>query len=148
MLENPTSFVTGYGWQAYENANFRYATHNRYLNLLYNLGLVGLFLFLLTAANMLKHLRHAIASADNETRPFLIAVIFGLSAVLVSMLTGDIFNPWIFIWAFCGVAMRIAAETVSKATPAVATELRSEIVRHKGPAWQGSMREVGAAKRQ
>jgi O-antigen ligase len=148
MLENPTSFITGYGWQSFENENFRYSAHNRYLNLLYNLGLFGLFLFLLTIANIVRFARNALASADSEARPFLVALIFGLGSMLVSMLTADIFNPWIFIWAFCGVAVRIAAQTLSKAKPAEATELRTEIVRHRGPAWQGSMSQPSAVKRQ
>ncbi len=148
MLDNPTSYVTCYGWAAYENGNFRYATHNRYLNLLYNLGFIGLFLFILTATNILKHVRRAIATADTATRPFLIAFVFGFCAMLVSLLTSDVNAPWIFIWAFSGLALRIATETVTEATPAVPIEIRSEIVRHKGPAWQGSMSHPAEANRQ
>lgn len=147
MAENPTTFVTGYGWQAFENANFRYATHNRYLNLLFNLGLIGLFLFLLTSANVIKLARNAIAVGDDETKGFLVAFVFGFSAMLVSLLTSDVNAPWIFIWASSGLAVRIAVETVAKATPPTPVDVRSEIVRHKGPAWQGSMSHTGAAKR-
>jgi O-antigen ligase len=113
MSEHPTTFITGFGWEAYESENFRYVTHNRYVNLLYNLGLIGVFLFLLFAANAIKFVRGAIDAANEEVKPFLIAYVFGFIALLITMLFSDVYTPWLFIWAFSGVAMRLAANSMS-----------------------------------
>jgi O-antigen ligase len=148
MLENPTTFITGYGWESYENHNFRFVPHNRYMGLLYNLGLIGLMLFLLTAVNIVKHVRHAIATADSETKPLLMAFVFGFSSMLMTLMFSDIYIPWIFIWAFCGVAVRVAVGAVSDVTPATQIAVQSTIVRRKGPAWQGAITGDGVSSRQ
>lgn len=109
MLEQPTTFITGFGWMAYESfREFRYATHNTYLNLLFNLGLIGLTLFLVTAANAVAGLVRALPDAAHEAKPYLVAITIGLLSVLVAGFFSDLFVTWLYVWAFAGVALRVA----------------------------------------
>ena len=109
MLQQPISFLTGYGWEAYESSReFRYATHNEYLNILYNLGAIGLSFFLVTALNVLRTARAGIRHAAGVSRPFLIAFVFGFLALLGSIFFGGIYAAGIYVWAFVGICMRLA----------------------------------------
>ncbi len=109
MLENPLTFIVGYGWHAYESAvEFNFATHNYYLNILYNLGMVGVGLFLLVAVNVLRAARSAVNVADDEVRPFLIAFLFGFLSLLVAIFFGGLYTSAIYIWAFVGISLRLA----------------------------------------
>lgn len=149
MAEHPVSFVTGFGWGAYESSNeFRYATHNRYLNLLYNLGLIGVFLFLTVAGNAIRFARNAIGAADQAVKPFLIALVFGLMCMLVALVFSDLYRPWLFIWAFCGLGMRLAAEAVSDARAVVPVGAKKAAVGGRaGLAWSRPAQRDAALRR-
>ena len=43
MVQQPITFITGYGWDVYWSFPFRFSPHNHYFSLWFNLGLVGLF---------------------------------------------------------------------------------------------------------
>jgi hypothetical protein len=47
MMQQPWSFLTGFGFDVYSTMGFEYAPHNAYLGMLFNLGLPGLVAFLL-----------------------------------------------------------------------------------------------------
>ena len=109
MLDHPITFITGFGWRAYETSRFfSYATHNSYLNILFNLGMIGLALFALVAANVLGTARAALRSARPEARSYLLAFIFGFLALLVSIFFGELHTAWLYVWAYVGIALRIA----------------------------------------
>jgi O-antigen ligase len=109
MLEHPVTFVTGYGWYAWESyIGFAFATHNTYVNILYNLGMIGLTLFLLAVGNVLRAARAALNRAGSEARPLLIAFVFGFLALLITIFFGELFNTWLYVWAFVGISLRLA----------------------------------------
>jgi hypothetical protein len=109
MLEDPVTFITGFGWYAYQSSiHFGFATHNSYLNLLYNLGIIGVGLFLLAAVNSLRICRASVDRADPEARPFIIAFVFGFLALLCSIFFGELHTSWLYIWALAGISMRLA----------------------------------------
>ena len=110
MLEHPVTFVSGFGWGAYSSDRyFSYATHNTYLNIGYNLGMIGVVLFLLTVRNVLSAIRAPLDRARSEIRPLLIAFLFGFLALLVAIFFGELHSAWLFTWAFVGIALRLAA---------------------------------------
>jgi Zn-dependent protease with chaperone function len=109
MLEHPLSFITGFGWHAYQSSiHFGFATHNTYLNLLYNLGIIGVGLFLLAAFNAMRICRASLDRADPEARPFIIAFVFGFLALLCSIFFGELHTSWLYVWAMVGISMRLA----------------------------------------
>lgn len=132
MFEQPVSLITGYGWDAYRQfRDFRYAPHNTYLNLYFELGVVGLVLVLLSFVNVLRTARVGFRKADSDAAAMLFAFIFGLLGILVAIFFVDIYSPWLFVWAYVGTAMRLAVmqkeSTASRATENVrfATPVRA-----------------------
>lgn len=122
MLEYPLTFITGFGWNAYESSSeFHFATHNTYLNILYNLGIVGVVLFLVTAGNVLRAVRAGVNRAGPEAKPFLIAFVFGFMSLLVSIFFGGLHSSAIYVWAFVGLSLRIAVSQTSIESTAAKT---------------------------
>ena len=108
MARTPLTFLTGFGWDVYFVMPFRYAPHNHYLNTYFNLGIPGLALFVYIMARIVKAARGIVSMADEETRPHVLGFIFGMLALLVSIIFADLFDPWSYIWLYVGAMMRIA----------------------------------------
>jgi O-antigen ligase len=117
MLEYPLSFVTGFGWSVYQTylnmGFFRLSPHNTYLNILFNLGIIGLISFLAILVNVLRSVRAAAGAASDEARPFLVAFVIGFLALLVALLFGELYAAWLYIWAIVGITLRIAVSEVT-----------------------------------
>lgn len=111
MLDNPMSMITGFGWNVYEKSNrYSYGTHSTYLNLFYNLGIIGVTLFLVIAANALSIARRALRRAAMPMYLHLQAFVFGLLALLISAFFVDLPFTKTYVWAYTGIMMRIAIE--------------------------------------
>jgi O-antigen ligase len=109
MLDHPQTLITGFGWYAYETSrNFGFATHNSYLNILYNLGLIGVALYLVVAVNILRTAKAAIYRRGISNDPLLAAFVFGYLSLLVSIFFGELHTAWLYIWAIIGLALRSA----------------------------------------
>ena len=86
MFQHPISFVTGFGWDAYDfMRGFIKATHNVYLNIMINLGLPGLLLYLALIMNIFAACRRAIRHAEEAVKLQLTAFVFGFSALCISV---------------------------------------------------------------
>jgi len=109
MREEPVSFLTGFGWNAYDSfEEFRFSIHNSYLNYLFNLGLIGLTLFLTTLLAVLITLRRGIVSASGVAKSFLVAATLGATSICVTMFFAEIYTAGLLMWAFVGLALRLA----------------------------------------
>ncbi len=109
MAEYPLSFVIGLGWEAYyQTAGNRYATHSVYLDRLYNLGAIGLALFVLTFVGAIATARRGLRNAPTQAAPFLMATIIGMTSFMIAMAFTDIEAATTYVWAYAGLALRIA----------------------------------------
>lgn len=108
MARTPLSFVTGFGWDVYFVMPFRYAPHNHYLGTYFDLGIPGLVLFLYLMGRIVKVARNTVALANEEIRPHMLAFIFGMLSLLISIIFADLFDPWSYIWVYVGATLRIA----------------------------------------
>jgi O-antigen ligase len=108
MFETPMTLLTGFGWRAYWSMPFRYSPHNHYLNLWFNLGMIGLASSILLFALPLKAARSALATASAKARPTLMGFIVATIALALATFFVDLSMPWLYFWAYAGVAMRLA----------------------------------------
>jgi len=108
MVRTPTTLLTGFGWDVYYVMPFRYAPHNHYLGTYFDLGIPGVGLFLLLMKRIVSTARSAVGLADEETRPHVLAFVFGMLALVISIVFADLFDPWSYIWLYVGAMMRIA----------------------------------------
>jgi O-antigen ligase len=108
MANSPLSFITGFGWDVYNAMPFRFATHNHYVSLWFDLGLVGLIagtaLFVMAARTALKAFNHA----GETERAVLGAFATGTLAIAVATFFVNLYTPWLWYWAYAGLVMRIA----------------------------------------
>jgi hypothetical protein len=111
MAEYPLSFITGMGWEVYyQTIGYRFATHSVYLDRIYNLGLIGLSLYVWPFLSAISTARLKLESAPAEVSTFLYATIVGLVSFMIAMAFSDIHGAALYVWAFCGLAMRITVE--------------------------------------
>jgi O-antigen ligase len=109
MAEHPVTYFIGYGWEAYyQTMGYRVATHNVYLDRFYNLGAIGLTMFLLIYVNAVGIVRRALKSAPEPTKPFLMALVFGMASFLIAITFADLEEAATYIWAYAGLALRLA----------------------------------------
>jgi len=87
---------------------FTFAVHNHYLWLWFELGVIGLGSYLMVVAQLLITARRAAAIANSETSRYLIAFIYGWLALSFAVLAALLFRPWLYIWAYTAVTMRMA----------------------------------------
>jgi O-antigen ligase len=116
MMRKPWTFITGFGWNSYWSLPFRYSPHNYYLNQWFNLGLPGLLCSIALIAIPIRVARAAAFRADPEARIFLIGFVVSTLAFAASTFFVDLYEPWLYFWAYAGVILRLA---MLQDTPAV-----------------------------
>ncbi len=108
MAEYPITFITGFGWDVYNALPFNYSPHNHYLNLWFNLGLVGLFCGIYLLFTAINRARRASEHARPPYRGQLIAFVIGGVGVAAAVFFVDLHKPWFYFWMYAGLAMRLA----------------------------------------
>ncbi len=124
MADMPVSFLTGFGWNTYET-RFVYATHNYYLDLWYDLGIVGVLAFVAILYQAVKTAGAAADLASTEMRPFMIALMFGVLGVAVNILFTNLSKPWPYIWMYVGMSLSVAAKILAEKAAQPSSELRT-----------------------
>ncbi len=113
MMRTPVSLITGFGWSAYEVMPFRYATHNHYLSVWFELGIPGLAAFVFILGYLIVTARKAIEAPDIGLRPLVIAFLFGMVTLTIAIFFGNQTNAWPYVWIYAGIAMRAALLTLA-----------------------------------
>lgn len=108
MMANPATLITGFGWDTYDVMGFTYAVHNHYLALWFELGIIGLASYLLVIVQLLITARLAAEHASEETARYLIAFIYGIVGLSGAVFFSQIFKPWLYVWIYSGLTMRMA----------------------------------------
>ena len=123
MLDQPLSLITGYGWRTFTDA-MGFAPHNTYFGRFFELGVLGLLLFVGLMVAVLRYAKQAIGSGSVERTnllPALMGFVFGFCVLLVGLFFVDLFQAWYFVWAYCGLAMRGMAEALRQSGVSEAT---------------------------
>jgi len=107
MVAHPITFITGFGWDVYSSMPFEFATHNHYLHLWFNLGLVGLACGSYLLFSGIGRARRASLQAAPPYRGQLIAFVLGGVGVATAVFFVDLHQPWYYFWMYAGVVMRL-----------------------------------------
>ena len=108
MLQQPITFITGYGWDVYWSFPFRFSPHNHYFSLWFNLGLVGLVSGCYLLFSTVARARRASLVALPDERRQLIAFVIGGIAVCGAVFFVELHDPWNYFWMYAGTVMRLA----------------------------------------
>ena len=119
----PTSFVTGYGWHAYAILFLGYGDpHNTYLMYWFNLGLVGLLLYVFVVVWIVRFALRSLNMISEEIKPIIIGLIFGLLALHIALFFVGLYAASLFIWAIVGATLRLSLEDLRTERQKVMTE--------------------------
>jgi hypothetical protein len=114
MLEWPMSFLVGNGWNAFESSGIWKSAHNEYLDRTYELGAIGLALFVWLLYTITTRARRRLSTADPELRKILIGYVFSMSIVVVNITFSGLPDPWTVIWIVTGIIMGLQATATSE----------------------------------
>lgn len=115
MLDQPLSLIWGYGWNSYTRfEELRLSTHSVYLNYLFSLGIIGLFVLLTTFFLAIVALRKVVVRTRGDEKTYAIAILVGL----VSLLLASIFSETEFVgslmWALVGAGLKLVQDDASE----------------------------------
>ena len=103
----PLSFILGYGWDAYRTLIVTFGDpHNTYFLYWFNLGLVGLGLYLFIISWIGRYTVTSLKYISEQLRPIVIGFITGFIAIHVAVFFVGLYTPWLFIWALAGTILR------------------------------------------
>jgi O-antigen ligase len=110
QAENPHTFLYGNGWNSHEHSGIWKSAHNTYLLFLYELGIIGLIMFIVLLATVVRQVRVLVKRTEGKERILMSGVAFGFFGVIVAIMFLDLYSPWFYIWSFLGMSLRIAYE--------------------------------------
>jgi O-antigen ligase len=117
MTATPLSLITGFGFGAYDSMGFPHPTHNHYLMLWFELGILGVVSFVMMLRELVLNALRAAKQASDETARYLIAFVYGIIALSGAIFFTQLFHPWFYIWAYAGLTMRMAVTAMQTAQP-------------------------------
>jgi len=109
MVNSPVSLITGFGWNTYNEGSvigFFLAAHNHYLSLWFELGLIGVVIFLFIFYQLVTTALTTAAIADTPDRDLIIAFVFSFLILLVGIFFVLLYKSWMYLWPLIGLAMR------------------------------------------
>ena len=109
MLEWPWSFLVGNGWNSFNSSGIWKSAHSEYVDRFYELGVIGLLLFIWLLYQVTTRARRRLATADPELRRILIGYVFSMSIVVVNIFFATLPDPWTIIWVITGLIMGLQA---------------------------------------
>ena len=110
QAENPYTFIYGNGWNSHEHSGIWKSAHNTYLLILYELGIIGLVLFIVLLGSVVWQVRVLVMRTEGKERTLMSGLAFGFFGVIVAIMFLDLYSPWFYIWSFLGMSLRIAYE--------------------------------------
>lgn len=135
MAEKPVTFFTGYGWDVYAAMPFRYAPHNYFVDLWFNLGVIGLVCGTTLLVIVIREALRMVSRIDVRYRPVLMSFAVGAFAIAVATFFVDLYTPWLWFWAYAGLAMRIVANAKrALSVPPAEPDAHDELPRSERPA--------------
>jgi O-antigen ligase len=127
MVAHPLTFITGFGWNVYASMPFQFSTHNHYLWLWFNLGLIGLFCGSYLLFSGIARARRASLHAKPPYRGQLIGFVLGAVGVATAVFFVDLHNPWYYFWMYAGVVMRLVLLVQRQAAKAPAARAEAPV---------------------
>jgi O-antigen ligase len=130
MMEHPISLLTGFGWNVYSTMPTIFATHNTYLDQWFNLGLLGVLVYLYIEVQTIITARRAGVLSEPPMRGDMLAYVFGMTALSIAVMFANLYTPKPYLWMYIGLIMRGAvfvfdqADAAKAVAPAAARPIR------------------------
>ncbi len=109
MMNSPVSLITGFGWNTWSRGSvmgYGLVAHNHYLLLWFELGLIGLAIFLVMLRQLVTTALTTVAISNAPDRDLIIAFVFSFLILPIGIFFVLLFKPWTYLWPYIGLAMR------------------------------------------
>lgn len=111
LSQNPVYFISGVGWNTWFSSGLmNLGAHNQYLQLYFELGLVGLFSYVLLLGSIVRAPLQALRVAPSQQRSMLVSFVFSVLILAVGLLFSSLGVPWGFLWIFFALSLRQVVE--------------------------------------
>lgn len=134
MMSYPVTLFTGFGWDVYATMPFVYVTHNVYLDQWFNLGLLGVAVYVIILWSSIATARRAASVATEPMNHYMIAFVFGLVALSVAVMFTNLYTSPPYIWMYVGLTMRGAIFVLDNAEQRAKVPAR--VVPPLGTSWR------------
>jgi O-antigen ligase len=124
MTASPVTLFTGFGWNVYSIMGFLYAPHNTYLQMWFELGIIGVVSYVMMLSQLTLTARRAAASTSGAPQAYLIAYVYGIVGLSIALFAGQLYSPLPYVWIYGGLSMRMAVLALQSAKPAPASRVR------------------------
>jgi O-antigen ligase len=118
MMDHPVSLLSGFGWNVYATMPTIFATHNTYLDQWFNLGLLGVGVYLFIEIQTIITAKRAAALSTPPMRGDMLAYVFGMTAMSIAVMFANLYTPKPYLWMYIGLIMRGAVFVFDKADAA------------------------------
>jgi O-antigen ligase len=106
MMANPVTLITGFGWNVYSTMPTIFAMHNTYLDQWFNLGLLGVGTYVFITYLTIRTAKEAAELTATPLRVDLVAYVFGMLGLAVTVFFGNLYTSKPYIWMYVGLTMR------------------------------------------
>lgn len=107
MLNQPSSFIIGMGWDVYfQSVGHRFSTHSIFIDRFYSLGLFGLIAYLSAYLSALRLLFKSTPMNSNFSDSLRISAGLCLVVLLIDSMFADLEVAEFVIFAFIGIGLR------------------------------------------
>lgn len=124
MMDSPISLLTGFGWNAWSTMPTVFVLHNTYLDQWFNLGVIGLAVYIAIEYLTITTAKRAAELAAPPIRGDMMACVFGMLGLSVGVMFGNLYISRPYIWIYVGLIMREAVllfDRAAEAAPRPAT---------------------------
>ena len=121
MAAWPWSYLFGYGWFSYEASGIWKSAHSEYVHTFYELGIVGVILFLVLFYTLLSRTRSSLSALPPDLSRLQVAFVFGLSSLLIDIVFLTPSSVWSLIWCLTGLLLKLQTQEAASRAEAPAT---------------------------
>jgi O-antigen ligase len=125
-----TSPIVGYGWGTFRHLAGS-SSHNTYLDIMVNLGLIGLILYLSVFVRVISHLGRAARLLKTSTALIARATIAGIIGMATSVFFVNLYKPWLVVWAFIGLVVGLTARDFALERATVKRKVHARMHAHR-----------------
>ena len=121
MMSNPVTLITGFGWNVYSTMPTIFAMHNTYLDQWFNLGVLGVAVYVAILYQTISSAKRAAALTVPPLQRDMIAYVVGMMALAVTIFFGNLYTSKPYIWMYVGLTMRgvvLILDKIEQAAPA------------------------------
>lgn len=105
MLEVPYTFLVGYGWNSFESSGIWKSAHSVYFNHFFEVGIIGLAIFIILIRNIVQRSRACLKRADDEASILTKSFVISMFVLAIDIIFVTPSAAWSVMWILIGLML-------------------------------------------